>query len=234
MMVPGRIPRKRVDLENSIPKNRLLMWKHVPNLITFTRIGVLLALVWLVMQDWTGSATLAFGAILYGSISDFVDGYLARKFDLITNFGKILDALVDKVMTLGSFFLLFWMELLVPVKGLGLQWIVLGILVLMTCREVGITLVRIAAAGRGLVLAAEKSGKAKTIWQVTSICVLFAVPMFDRDVSRWLGDADLTLFVHFVWLNGLFYFLYAVWLTLHSGYRYFESYVPALIQSKNG
>jgi len=193
------------------------MIRHLPNLITFSRIGVLMALLWLVLQDWRGAATLAFFCILYGSISDFLDGYIARKYNLITNFGKFLDATVDKVMTLGSFVLLIWMGLLPPV-------LLSAVLVLLIAlREIGITVLRIVAARRHFVLAAETSGKRKTIWQVTGICVLFAVPMFERDVAAWMGE-DLSLFSLYVWINGYLYFLLCAWLTVSSGWQYLSKY----------
>lgn len=199
--------------------------RQVPNIITFTRIGVLIALVWLVLQEWTGAATLAFFCILYGSISDFLDGYIARKYNLITNFGKIMDATVDKVMTLGAFALLIWMGLLPP------EEITIVIVSLMAVREIGITLLRFVAARRDFVLAAEKSGKRKTIWQTTGICVLFAVPMFERDFASWLGT-DLSLFGLYVWINGYLYFLLAAWLTLSSGFTYLGKYGWMFIPGK--
>jgi CDP-diacylglycerol--glycerol-3-phosphate 3-phosphatidyltransferase len=200
--------------------------RQLPNLITFSRIGVLIALVWLVLQDWTGAATLAFFCILYGSVSDFLDGYIARKYNLITNFGKIMDATVDKVMTLGAFVLLIWLGLLPPAL---LTALVVG---LMAVREFGITFLRFVAARREVVLAAETSGKRKTIWQVTGICVLFAVPMFERDVAAWLGQ-DLSLFGLYVWINGYLYFLLAAWLTLSSGFTYLSKYGWMLIPGKS-
>jgi len=193
--------------------------RQLPNLITLSRIGVLAALVWLVLQDWRGAATLAFFCILYGSLSDFLDGYIARRYNCITNFGKILDALVDKVMTLGAFVLLVWLGLLPPAGVTAV------IVLLMAVREVGITAMRIVAARRNVVLAAEKAGKRKTIWQVTAICVLFAVPMFETDVQHWLG-ADLDLFALYVWINGYLYFLLSAWLTVASGSQYLGRYGP--------
>lgn len=191
--------------------------RHLPNLITFSRIGVLIALVWLVLQQWTGAATLAFFCILYGSISDFLDGYIARKYQLITNFGKIMDALVDKVMTLGSFVLLIWLGLIQPT---GLAIVIVSAIAV---REIGITLMRMVAARKNIVLAAEKAGKRKTIWQVTCICVFFAVPMFETDWQTWIGQ-DLSVFVLFVWINAYIYFALSAWLTISSGVQYFSKY----------
>lgn len=207
--------------------------RHLPNLITFSRIGVLIALVWLVLQDWTGAATLAFFCILYGSVSDFVDGYIARKYGFVTNFGKIMDATVDKVMTLGAFILLIWMGLFEwPLATWG-SLLASVIVFLMAVREFGITFLRFVAARRNVVLAAETSGKRKTIWQVTGICVFFAVPMFERDVATWLG-ADLSLFARFVHINGYFYFFLAAWLTLSSGMSYLKKYGWMLLPGKSG
>lgn len=193
------------------------MFRQLPNIITFSRIAVLMALVWLVHQTWTGAATLAFFCILYGAISDFVDGYIARKYELVTDFGKIMDATVDKVMVLGAFVLILYLGLLEP------KWIHAPLVVLIAARELGMTWMRAVAARKGVVLAAEKAGKRKTIWQTTAICVLLAVPMFERDVAAWTGwpMEMVALFVH---LNGYIYFYYAAFLTITSGAMYLGKY----------
>jgi len=189
--------------------------KYIPNIITLSRVAVLALLVWLAFETWSGAATIAFFCILWGAISDFLDGYLARKYDLTTNFGKIMDALIDKVMVLGSFILLL-------VVGLLPLW-ALPLVVLVAARELGITWMRLVAARRGVVLAAEKAGKRKAIWQITSVCVLFAVPMFGRDIAAWTGW-PMSDFADFVFLNGIIYFLYAAWLALSSGAIYLKTY----------
>jgi CDP-diacylglycerol---glycerol-3-phosphate 3-phosphatidyltransferase len=203
--------------------------KHLPNLITFSRIAVLILLFSLAGATWAGAATIVFFSALYGAISDFLDGYIARKYNLITNFGKIMDALVDKVMVLGSFGLLIYVGLLTP------WWPIPAVilLVLISIREVGITLMRMVAARRGVVLAAEKAGKRKTIWQITAICVLFAVPMFQRDfaiLTGWNWDG----FAYWVHINGYLYFLYASWLTISSGALYVIRYAPILRTAQAG
>lgn len=96
---------------------------------------------------------------------------------------------------------------------------------LMAVREIWITVMRMVAARREVVLAADTAGKRKTIWQVTGICVLFAVPMVEEDWSRWLG-VDLAMFGNYVYLNGLLYFGLAAWLTLASGAHYVKAYGP--------
>ena len=101
----------------------------------------------------------------------------------------------------------------------------------MAIREVGITLMRFVAARKNIVLAADRSGKRKTIWQVTGICVLFAVPMFEVDWQTWLGQ-DLSLFVLYVKINGYIYFALAAWLTISSGVKYLQRYGPMVISGQ--
>lgn len=182
---------------------------------------VLVALFWLAFAAWRGAATLAFFCILYGAVSDFLDGWLARRCGAISNLGKILDALVDKVMVLGAMALLIVVGIMQPA---WLMWILVGLIAL---REAAITVLRMVAARRGIILAAETAGKRKTIWQTTTVCVFFGVPMFERDFAAWLG-ADLDLFANYVWLNGMFYLALSLWLTLSSGVHYLGRYAGVL------
>lgn len=191
--------------------------KQLPNIITLSRVVVLAFLWWVAFERWTGAATLAFFCILYGAVSDFLDGYLARRLNVISNFGKIMDALVDKVMVLGSLVLLMVVGALYPL------WLALPLSILIAVRELGITWMRLVAARKGVVLAAETSGKRKAIWQITAVCVLFAHPMFARDVLVWL-ELDAPLFELWIWLNGMIYFLYASYLTISSGAMYVGKY----------
>lgn len=204
--------------------------RHLPNIITLSRVVVLGLVAWLAFEHWSGAATLTFFCLLYGAISDFVDGYLARKYQAISNFGKIMDALVDKVMVLGSLVLLVVLELLFPPffevilpSWFGPAPLAWTLVLLIAAREMGITWMRLLAARKGVVLAAEKSGKRKAIWQITSICVLFAQPMFARDVAEWTGWGMQTV-SDFVWINGLLYFLLAAYLTIVSGAKYVAKY----------
>lgn len=182
-----------------------------------SRVVVLGILFWLAFVHWTGAATLAFFCILYGAISDFLDGYLARKYQVVSNFGKLMDAFVDKVMVLGSLLILIVVGILRPV------WLVAPLSVLIAIREFGITWMRMVAARKGVVLAADKEGKRKAIWQITAICVLFGYPMFARDFARWT-PWDFELISQWVWMNGILYFLFAAYLTISSGISYFSRY----------
>ena len=103
--------------------------------------------------EW--SHTLALGLFLFAALTDWLDGWLARKFGQVSEFGKFMDALADKVLTLGMFTSLLALGAL-PI------WTLFPILLILS-RELLITGLRLVAAGKGKTLAAEKIGKIKTV-----------------------------------------------------------------------
>jgi CDP-diacylglycerol--glycerol-3-phosphate 3-phosphatidyltransferase len=183
---------------------------------------------WLVDQTWTGAATLAFFLCLIAAITDVLDGYIARRFGMITNFGKLFDAIVDKVMVIALFLILYDMGLL---DG-GIQALkpIAFFLIWMTLfRDLIITGMRMMAARRGLVLAADTMGKRKAIWQITSTCVFLLVPATIRDFPVWTGW-DWSWFEHFAWYNAMLYFYMSGFLTIYSGALYVVRYLPFLLK----
>lgn len=197
--------------------------KQLPNIITFSRIVFLGVIAWLAFERWAGAATITFVLSVIAALSDWLDGYVARKWNLISDFGKLMDALVDKIMVVGLFLVLVWAGILTRDHHLLaiLAWVIIVATVL---RDVIITGMRMMAARRGIVLAADKIGKRKTIWQITSICVLFFVPVVVYDMG-FLGVYQTAL-ADFVWLNGLLYFLLGGILTIYSGALYVIRYLP--------
>ncbi len=108
--------------------------------------------------------TIAFWLFSAAALTDFLDGYLARRLGLITDFGKLMDSLADKVLVTCAF---------VCLVGIGFfpAWAV-GVVV---AREFLITGLRGIAASRGIVLPAERIGKHKAFWQMASIVILLAL-----------------------------------------------------------
>lgn len=205
------------------------MMRHLPNIITLSRLAFLAVIAILAYETWPGAATLVFLLSLAASVSDWLDGYVARKYGYITNFGKLMDALTDKVFVIGLFLVLLWRGML----GRGVMWlddIGWAILAVTILRDIVITTIRMLAARKGVVLAADKMGKRKTIWQSTAICVLFAVPMFERDFAFLHLPQILA---EFVWVNGVLYYLLGGVLTVLSGAMYFVSYLPHLRSGKD-
>ena len=138
---------------------------NLPNLLTLSRIPLMLAVIGLLYPSpdsiWPWMRTCALLLFLFAALTDWLDGWLARKFGQVSEFGKFMDALSDKVLTLGMF---------VSLLALGEleDWALFPVLLILS-REFLITGLRLVAAGKGKTLAAEKIGKLKTIVQLTCI-----------------------------------------------------------------
>lgn len=126
----------------------------------------------------------------FASFTDFLDGHLARKHNLITDFGKFMDPLADKVLVASA--LLFLIQL-----GRVESWAVL----IIVTREYAISIIRAIAATNGKVIAASGGGKIKTVLQMVSIIMLllslpFAGPIFYLSVLMTLYSG-----VEYIWSN---------------------------------
>lgn len=109
------------------------------------------------------SQVLPISAIIFAvaSFTDFLDGYLARKYNLITDFGKFMDPLADKVLVVAALAVLVEMNL-IP------AWMI----VLIITREYAVSILRAIAANTGQVIAASQGGKAKTVSQIIAVLML--------------------------------------------------------------
>src|SRR5690625_3195674 len=113
---------------------------NLPNLLTLSRIIFLFLIVTLMAMNWPGAATLAFLFFLIAAITDWADGFVARKWKLVSNFGKLMDALTDKILMVGLFVAL-------TVLGYFEGWELLALfcVLLILCREFFITGLRLVA-----------------------------------------------------------------------------------------
>jgi CDP-diacylglycerol--glycerol-3-phosphate 3-phosphatidyltransferase len=185
---------------------------NLPNLITLSRIPTMFVIVALMYSKFRGAASLAFALFILAAIGDWLDGYLARKQGLISIFGKFMDALTDKILVLGI------MVALVEQQAIQIVWVLI-ILV----REFMISGMRMMAASKGVVVAAERGGKLKTVIQLIALGVLLFIPVIRNDLAPLLS---------FPWedylepLNhlGLALFIVGTALTVSSGVSYALKY----------
>lgn len=161
---------------------------------------------------------IAFVLFIVASITDWADGYVARRYNRITDFGKLMDALADKVLTVGMFITLL------AVPGLLPRWTVFLVLMIMG-REFLITGLRLVAASRGVVLAAERGGKVKTVVQIIAILLLLLAHALELDFGL------VGLLQGAVFYTGMLALGLACALTLWSGYSYLHKY-GYLLQDK--
>ncbi|MBV9274286.1 MAG: CDP-diacylglycerol--glycerol-3-phosphate 3-phosphatidyltransferase [Verrucomicrobia bacterium] len=131
---------------------------NLPNRLTLVRLVLVLPFVWALSVSWTWSKPIALLLFLIASVTDYADGYIARRFGLVTVFGQLMDPLVDKIMTVSAFICLV-------ATGDISAWAVIVIV----SREFLITGLRLVGVSRGRTLPAEKLGKYKTVWQIMTV-----------------------------------------------------------------
>lgn len=182
------------------------MNKQIPNILTVSRIFLAIGFIRCLWDPQASSIFLATVLFVLASLSDFYDGYYAKKYKLTSNFGKIMDPIADKILILSAFFMF------VPTRLVPL-WMFYVIFV----REMFVTGTRLAAIRKGEFIAAEKAGKAKTVSQMTVILLMLGVlalqhttaPFAARPQVEALGLQAVSVLM-----------VVTVWLTLISGLLY--------------
>jgi CDP-diacylglycerol--glycerol-3-phosphate 3-phosphatidyltransferase len=135
----------------------------LPNFLSLFRILIIPVLVYLLTFTDPQSALLAAGLFLFAALTDFFDGYLARRTKSVSDLGKILDPLADKLMVASALIMLAAMDR--PHEPSLPAWLVVAIL----ARETAVTVIRGIALAEGIVMQAETLGKYKFILQAIAI-----------------------------------------------------------------
>lgn len=131
------------------------------NKLTIVRMVMIPAFVLVMMFPFTGSGWVALAIFAAASVTDFVDGYIARKYNQVTDFGKFVDPLADKLLVTAA--ILLFVE-----SGQCPAWCAL----LIIAREFAVTALRLVAVNNGIVIAAAWSGKIKTASSIVCICLM--------------------------------------------------------------
>jgi CDP-diacylglycerol---glycerol-3-phosphate 3-phosphatidyltransferase len=164
---------------------------NLPNILTVIRILLVPVLVVALLDETANGDLLAAIVFALASFTDAMDGYLARTRNAITNFGKLMDPIADKLLIIAALVALVSLDRLAA-------WVAMVII----ARELTVTVTRMQATQQGVVIASNWWGKAKTIVQVTAIFFLIAV-----------GEPSPP------WVDGLVYGMVAI--TIVSGVDYF-------------
>lgn len=141
------------------------MWT-LPNLLSSVRIAIIPVLVYLLTFTDPSSGLLAAFLFLFASATDFFDGYLARRYGTVSNLGKLLDPIADKLMILAVLIMLAAMDR--PGEPAVPGWLV----VVVVARETAVTVLRGIALTEGIVMEAEELGKYKFLLQVVALSAL--------------------------------------------------------------
>ena len=176
------------------------------NRLTLSRLLLTVVFVAALSSSWQYGRTLALIIFLLAGVSDFVDGEIARRYGVVTDFGKLMDPLVDKIMVAAAFISL------VPLKAVP-AWAATTVV----ARDFLITGLRMMASAKGKVLPAEMLGKQKTSWQVVTVVFFLALLSvhelrYADETSTWWFRAWDQAGPVLVWIT--------VALTIYSGLGY--------------
>ncbi len=167
---------------------------NLPNALTLLRIFLVPVLVVVLLTRAEGGLFLGAGIFGLGVLTDYLDGYFARRRNQVTKLGILLDPLADKLLTAAAFLSLVEM-------GLAPAWMVMIIL----GRELAVTGLRNVAAGRGILIAASPLGKGKMVSQVVAIFLLLLSRPFPQ--IRLLAIVCLWAVVAMTVVSGIDYFV---------------------------
>jgi CDP-diacylglycerol--glycerol-3-phosphate 3-phosphatidyltransferase len=186
---------------------------NLPNKLTLSRFAFTVGFLVALFSGMPYCETVALAFFVAAGISDFLDGSIARRRNLITNFGILMDPLADKIMICSAF-----------IAFVELGWFAAWMAVIVVARELAITGLRLLAASKNVVLAAERNGKHKTISQIVAVIAIFIDHIMQK--NQW-GSIGQTIFGWHLfdqhswswWVAEIFKWL-SVALTFYSGTVY--------------
>src|SRR5688572_11877892 len=150
---------------------------NLPNQLTIARLGLTVLFVAAASSglEWRFTAAMVFFGV--ASLTDYLDGLIARKRGLVTSFGKLMDPLADKVLMAAAFVVLMDKD-----SSTMPAWLVIVVI----AREFLVTGLRLVASSQGVILAADWLGKQKTIWQIVFASYLLVMHASREPVMAWV------------------------------------------------
>lgn len=185
---------------------------NIPNILTMVRIFLIPVMAVLLLSPSQDAGFWAAAVFAVASVTDWLDGYLARRMGIVTIFGKFLDPIADKLIVMAA------LIMILPFNRVP-AWMVLVIL----GREIIITGLRGIASSEGIVISASDLGKFKTIFQIVAILGL----LLHYDY-HWLFGIDHPWFYVNMHNVGMFYFWIATVITIWSGVDYLVKFMRVI------
>ena len=207
-----KVINMKMNLPNKLSVLRLIMvpiFMVVMLLPTFTNFNPFVDLI----------LTIA-GAVLFiaASITDMLDGKIARKYNLVTDFGKFLDPLADKFMVIGAMLCI----LFTSKDNLAMFTVFFFALLIVIFRELAVTSIRLVAASgkQKVVIAANMLGKMKTVSQIIAICAAILEPIIIKIIGIFLGEGSIPQWLLTYPPLTIATMALMTYLTIHSGINY--------------
>lgn len=195
---------------------------NLPNKLTVSRVLLSFAFIGFLFGHGITYKVLALVTFVVATLTDMLDGYLAKRNNEVTDFGRLMDPIADKVLVLSAFVSFVEMRI-IP------AWMV----VIIIFREVAITGLRLFALSQGKVIPADGGGKHKTVWQMTAIIVTLIFLIFkeggEKTFGFWTGATEHVF-------KGVIFgvMLVAVAFTLASGVAYLVKNRGVYVNEKKG
>ena len=199
---------------------------NIPNQLTMVRLfctPIMIALFLIDIPSGIG-IFIALGIYVLACITDFLDGYIARKYNMITDFGKFMDQIADKFITTSAL-------ILVMLSGVTVSWLAALIILIVVLRDILISGIRMVAANKKIVIAADIFGKIKSLFlDVASMVLMLYVGLISVIPGGANGDLFKGFSVEYVRCFGLGLMLVGVVLTIVSAVNYSINAVKSLKQ----
>lgn len=176
------------------------MFKHLPNILTSLRILLVPVFIWFFYIPRNNGLKYAMIIFVVAEITDYLDGKIARKYDLVSNFGKIMDPLADKLLTLAAL-----IGLAIP----PFELISIIAVIVIILREVSVSILRQHYVRKKVFIPANQWGKIKTVSQMIGITLTLIYLAFSRQENIYVS----MIIYYYFWLVAL--------ITAFSGMSYF-------------
>lgn len=183
---------------------------NVPNLLTLFRIALIPLVCFLIYDGRPASCLAAFVFFWIASITDWLDGYIARRQGLVSLTGKFLDPLADKLLVAASLIML-----------VGLGRVPASLVIIILSREIAITSLRAISASEGLVIAAGEGGKFKTAFQMLGLIGLLV--HFTYEVNYGFVTIKVNFHQIGFWLLAI-----SIVFSLVSAWEYFRAFLESI------
>lgn len=194
------------------------MNKNVPNILTMARIAftpLIILFFMLPIQNGVG-VFVALGLYIIGCITDFLDGKIARKYNLISDFGKFMDQIADKFITTTAIILVLFAGCVTE------NWIAVLIVLIIVLRDILVSGIRMYAASKSIVIAADIFGKIKSFFLDISAMI------FMLYIGLKAANANLGLLSYIIYYTGLVLIIIGTALCLASCVNYSVKAVKAI------
>ncbi len=176
--------------------------KQIPNMLTLIRIPMAILCAYFAFSLNSLSLTFSLSFFLLASLTDFLDGYLARRWNIVSAFGKIFDPIADKILILGVLFVFTYNDI-VP----------LLLTAIIAFREISLTVIRLLLLSKKVVLASRFSGKVKTFSQTIVLIIIYLLLIFMNPLTQVIGFEIIsnTILLLILWIMSI---------TLYSGIEF--------------